>query len=239
MLNIKRLVFVSVILSCFFSASRFYAQKINQFDANKKRTGVWRKFYPNKTIRYEGKFKNGKEIGVFKFYEKSSSKQPVIVKRYSEKSDSTKVEFYSSKGLLQSEGFFIGKIRVGVWKFYFKNKKLMSEEFYDNGKLDGKTINYYPDGKPTEISFYKNGLKDGLSKKYSSDGILIEEITYKNGKPNGLAKFFELNGNLKEEGNYKNGKRVGEWEFYINGEAASKNDIKNKKTFTKSKKGKE
>ena len=40
------------------------AQKINQFDANKKRTGVWVKYHPNKRIRYTGEFKNGRILDI-------------------------------------------------------------------------------------------------------------------------------------------------------------------------------
>ena len=86
-----------------------------------------------------------------------------------------------------------------------------------------------------EISFYKNGLLDGVSKKFSSKGVLIEEVTYKNGKPNGLAKYFELNGNLKESGQYKDGKRVGKWEYYMDGEIATDEEIKKKKKYQKKK----
>ena len=48
-------------------------EKINQLDQNGKRTGIWKKFYPNQRIRYEGQFENGKEIGIFKFYNAASS----------------------------------------------------------------------------------------------------------------------------------------------------------------------
>ncbi|PQJ78175.1 toxin-antitoxin system YwqK family antitoxin [Polaribacter porphyrae] len=237
MINIKRLVNVFLVLVIFFLSDSILAQKINQFDANKKRTGVWRKYYPNKTIRYEGQFKNGKEIGVFKFYEKSNSQFPIIIKRYSDYKDTIAVEFYTIKGRLQSKGFFINKTRVGEWQYYFKNNKLMSKEFYHQGKLHGKIVNYYPNGKPTEIVFYKNGLKDGLSKKYSSDGILIEELNYEKDKLNGLAKYYELNGNLKEKGVYKNGKRIGKWEYFMDGEVADDEELKKKKKFTKKKGG--
>ena len=92
----------------------------------------------------------------------------------------------------------------------------MSEEFYNQGKLEGKLINFYPNGKTTEITEYKNDLKHGISQKYSSDGILIEEVTYENGILNGSAIFYELKGNLKEKGIYKNGKKFGKWELELN-----------------------
>jgi antitoxin component YwqK of YwqJK toxin-antitoxin module len=211
-------------------------QKINQFNENNKRTGTWIKYYDNDKIRYTGQFENGKEIGVFKFYDISNSDFPAIVKTYAQNQDIVLVEFFSTKGKLQSKGYFKGKNRVGKWIYYFKDEKIMSEEEYTEGKLEGKLVNYYPNGKETEITFYKNGRKDGLSQKYSSDGILIEEITFKNGKQNGPAKYFELNGNLKESGSYLDGKRVGEWEYYLDGEVTSDESVKNKKViYTKKK----
>ena len=78
MINIKRLFFVLLFFACFFTSEDINAQKINQFNKNKKRTGVWKKYHSNKRIRYIGEFKNGKEIGVFKFYDITSSKNPVI-----------------------------------------------------------------------------------------------------------------------------------------------------------------
>lgn len=235
MLNIKILSLVFTFITCFLSSNNCNSQKINQFDANKKRTGVWKKYYPNKRIRYTGQFVNGKEYGVFKFYDISDSKTPTAIKVYAKNSDSVTVSFYSLKGNLKSKGVFIGRKRVGPWNYFFADGKIMSKEFYVDGKLDGKLINYFPNKKPAEISFYMNGLKHGVSKKYSSKGILIEEVMFENGKPNGMAKYFELTGLLKEKGVYKNGKRFGKWEYYLDGEIASDEEVKKKKTFIKSK----
>ena len=220
----------------FFFVLGIFSQKINQFDSENRRTGIWKKLYSNQEIRYEGQFKNGKEIGIFKFYEFSNSKQPSIIKNFIEKTDSVKVHFFSSKGILQSKGFFIEKNRVGRWQYFFKDGKIMSEEFYNQGKLEGKLINFYPNGKTTEITEYKNDLKHGISQKYSSDGILIEEVTYENGILNGSAKFYELKGNLKEKGIYKNGKKFGKWEFYIDGEITDEKKIEKNNTYKKNEK---
>ena len=64
MLNIKRKFSIALLLSVYFMIS-VNAQNFNKFDANGKRTGVWKKFYDNGKIRYSGVFKNGKEIGSF------------------------------------------------------------------------------------------------------------------------------------------------------------------------------
>ena len=233
MISLEKIFKTSLFLSFLFIYTSNFAQKINQFDANKQRTGVWKKYYDNQKIRYEGQFKNGKEIGIFKFYDETTSELPTIIKRFSETTDSVAVEFYLTNGKLQSKGFFIDKNRVGKWQYFFQDGKIMSEETYNQGKLEGKLINYYPNGKPTEITTYTKGLKHGISQKFSSDGILIEEVTFENNILNGLAKFFELNGNLREKGIYKDGKKFGKWEFYIDGEITSEDEIEKNKKFKK------
>lgn len=221
MINIKRLLVVSVFFTLFFSANAI-AQKINQLNSEGKRVGVWRKFYDNGKIRYQGQFENGKEVGVFKFYKNIASTQPAIVKEFLPNSNKASVKFYDSNGKLKSAGEMIGKNRVGKWMYYFSDGKPLSEELYTNGKLNGLLKNYYPNGKTTEETIYKNGKKHGVSKIYANDGVLIEEVNYSYGKLNGQAKYFDLKGNLTEKGTYANGRRSSDWEYYSNGEVTNK-----------------
>jgi antitoxin component YwqK of YwqJK toxin-antitoxin module len=229
MILTKKLFIVFAFFACYLVSEDCNAQKINQFNANNQRTGVWKKYHPNKKIRYTGAFIDGKEIGVFKFYDSTSAEKPTIIKTFFKDSDSLFVKFYTLTGKIKSEGALEGRKRVGSWKYFYPNGTIMSQENYKDGKLHGAQLVYYPEGKVTELSEYKNGLLDGISSKFSSKGILIEEVTYKNGIPNGLAKFFELNGDLKETGVYKNGKREENWAYYLEGEIASKEEQKKAK----------
>jgi antitoxin component YwqK of YwqJK toxin-antitoxin module len=185
MINIKRLFFIFVFFACFFTSKELNAQKINQFDENNKRTGLWKKHYPNKKIRYQGIFKNGKEVGVFKFYDIRSSEFPVSIKTYTEKKDTVAVKFYSIKGRLQSKGKMLFRKREGKWSYYFANGNILAQENYTNGKLNGTVLNYYPQGNLAEQTDYKNGLKHGVSKKYSNKNVLMVEVHYKEGKLTG------------------------------------------------------
>ena len=227
MLEIKRLFFIFTFFTFYFISKDCNAQKINLFDSLNKRTGIWKKYHPNKRIRYTGQFKDGKELGVFKFYDITTSRKPILIKTFYENSDSLFVQFYRLNGNLKTEGILNERKRVGLWKYFYKNGAVMSQENYKKGLRHGEQFVFYSNGKITEKSLFKNGLLDGISSKYSSKGILIEEVTYKKRKPNGLAKYFELNGNLKETGIYIDGKRVGKWEYYLEGELAQKED-KNK-----------
>ncbi|NVK51634.1 MAG: toxin-antitoxin system YwqK family antitoxin [Flavobacteriaceae bacterium] len=223
MINIKRLFFVSSFFLCFLSVSILQAQKINQFDANKKRTGVWRKYYPNKKLRYTGQFKDGKEVGTFKFYNIKNSKFPDIIKVFQHNSDSVLVSYYYPNQKLKGKGMMLGRKKVGKWNYYFNNGKKFSEETYKEGKLDGVFLVYYKKtGKIAEKSEYIGGKLHGNSKIYADNGVLIEAVTYRNGLPNGWATYYDLQGKLKEKGQYKNGVRIGKWEYYLDGKLVTK-----------------
>ena len=231
MINIKRLFFVALFFSCFLCVSTLEAQRYNQFDKNKKRTGVWKKYYPNKRIKYIGTFKDGKEVGTFKFYSMSFTRIPEAIKMFHKNSDSVTVTYFYDKGKLKGKGMLYGRKKVGKWIYYYKKGPVFSEEFYVDGKLSGKSIVYFKsNGKVAEEATYKNGVLHGHSKNFSDKGVLIEDVIYKNGKANGLARYFELSGGLKERGVYKNGIRVGKWEFYLDGEIV---DAKKKKESRK------
>ena len=219
--------------SFYFGLTPAKAQEINQFTKDKKRTGVWKKYYSNKRIRYVGSFLNGKEVGVFKYYDITTSKHPTIIKEFSPTSDSAKVSYYNLDGKLRTKGIMVKKNRIGRWVYYFPNGAIFSEEFYKDGKLEGELKNYYKNGNILEITQYSNGMKNGVSKKFSDQQVLIEKVTYENDILDGKGMYFELNGDLKEEGYYSKGKRIGKWEFYIGGKKVSKKEIKEGQKFNK------
>jgi len=225
MINRKHF-FLACFTFLFLSTIDVNAQKTNQFDVHKKRTGVWKKYYKNKKIRYVGQFKNGKEIGTFRFYDKTSSSFPIAIKEFYTNSDSVNVSYFFLNGKLKTKGMFLERNRIGKWTYFFENGKVLSEESYKDGLLSGPLKIFYKNGKLTEDANYQKGLLHGVSKKYSEAGVLIEKITYINGKEDGEASYYELKGNLKERGSYKNGKRIGKWEFYLNGEALSEEEQK-------------
>ena len=200
--------------------------KINQFN-NGKRTGLWKKYYNNGKIRYVGQFKNGKEIGVFKFYSPLSSKHPIAIKTFENQNNIVKVIYFTIEGALESEGEMDGKKRIGLWKYYQdKGKKLLSEENYKNGVLNGESVTYYKNGKIAERLFYKNGKLDGSTERHAANGILLNNLSYKDGKLNGLAKYYDIKGKLIYTGNYEDDVKVGKWKYFENGKSVSVDKLK-------------
>ena len=209
------------VISIFYSANA--QQTINKLDANEKRDGVWKKKYSNNRVRYVGTFKHGKEIGTFKYYSASNSDHPIIIKKYNTSNALADVQFFTTKGILESKGIMKGKLRIGKWLFYHENgKSIMSEENYVQGRLDGAYKNFYPNGEPTEVTYYKNGFLDGNYKKYSIKGLMYNDFNYVQGKLNGMAIYYSRStGDLIKKGPFKNDLRVGIWENYVDGELVS------------------
>ena len=101
--TITRTVFFLLFFLFFFGTIATKAQKINQFTKDNKRTGLWKKYYTNKRIRYEGTFIDGKEVGVFKYYDITTSKHPTIIKEFSKKTDSSTVSYFNLDGKLRKK----------------------------------------------------------------------------------------------------------------------------------------
>ncbi len=215
------LIFIIIaLISTNFSSAQ---TEINQLDENDERHGVWKKYYTNKRIRYQGTFNHGKEQGVFKYYSAAQSDYPNVIKEFNTNNTTAQVSFYDNNGLLLSSGKMNGKERVGKWQFYHEDgKTIMSEENYSSGKLDGDYKTFYKSGKPTEVANYKNGELDSVYRKYSIKGHLYQHFNYKNGKLNGKVVYYNRKtGELTTKGEFKNNVRVGTWENYVDGELIS------------------
>lgn len=211
-------LFTYILSILFFSVS---AQTINQLDENGKQHGVWKKnFDGTNVLRFEGKFNHGKEIGLFKFYQKINNKAVLAATReFLEPGTKAKVTFFASNGKVISEGQMNGKKYVGEWKYYQKDsdKLLTLEHFDDHGNLTGERFIYYVTGQVSQKETYKNGKLNGVSVWYSEDNIVIKEYTYVNGVLHGLSKFYDPKGQLITEGFYKNDQMDGIWKYYENG----------------------
>lgn len=192
--------------------------KINQFNSKGERIGIWKKKYNNGSVRYVGQFKNGKEVGVFRYYSAKSSKFPIVIKTFREEDSLAKVKFYTVEGILESKGAMVGKKRIGKWIYYNSDgKSILSEESYVNGLLDGEVKTYYSFGKITEILNYRNGKLHGNTKRFADNGNLLDDLNYVRGKLQGLAKYYNLQGKLIYSGVYENDEKVGKWEYFENG----------------------
>ncbi len=196
----------------------FSQEKINQYNSENQRNGLWKGYYnDSKLLRYEGAFNNGIETGLFTYYANTDKKTIMATRNFDRKNNAYTI-FYDDLGNKVSEGNLKNKLRTGVWEFYHKNAKtIMSTENYVEDKLEGTKEVFYTNGKLAEAVNYKNNLKEGVSKKYSEDGKLLEEAHFKNGIAQGPYIIYDKNGQMVIKGNYKNDKKNGIWDYFSNG----------------------
>ncbi len=206
-------------------------EKINQLDAKGNRHGVWKGVHEkSQRPRYEGTFVNGKETGVFKYFDDTKAGTVIATRDFSKGDGSCYVVMYNQKGNKVSEGLLNkDKQNHGVWKYYHQNSpQSMSVETFNNGKLHGRVVVYYKNGKIASETHYEDGVKEGIFKKYSEDGIVLEEIPYKNNQFNGWVIYRDINGQIIAQGMYEKGLKKGIWKFYENGKLIREVDSESK-----------
>ncbi|MDG5492291.1 toxin-antitoxin system YwqK family antitoxin [Psychroserpens sp. SPM9] len=225
--------YLFIFILTLLALSSFAQQSVNQFDADGKRHGVWRKYFDKtQELRYEGQFNHGKEVGLFKFYTLYKGESVLsATKQFNDTNSKAMVKFLSSKGKLISEGEMDGRHHIGKWIYYHnKSDAVMSTEYYNaNGELEGEKLVFYPDGTTAEQANYVNGKLEGKSIWYAKDGKTLKEFTYANNELNGVSKYYDADGNLQAEGAYKNDLRIGVWTYYENNKKSKVMHYKNGK----------
>tara|TARA_B100000795_G_C22805885_1_gene444857 strand:- start:7114 stop:7965 length:852 start_codon:yes stop_codon:yes gene_type:complete len=112
---------------------------------------------------------------------------------------------YKSDQIVE-EGNYENNRKVGIWTFYFNNRKVKHKLNYINNKPNGAAIFYYKNGKIREKGTWKNNRWIGLYEMYYPNGNLKNKFNYNNqGQKNGAQFFFHENGNLMISGTWNNG----------------------------------
>ena len=190
------------------------AQNYNQTDSKGRRQGVWKVYYANGQLRYEGEFKNDKCKGVFRYFDEQGNL--VATNDFEKSGEKAFNKTYAPNGRVIATGYYVNQKKEGGWKYYDKTTgQLLLFEENKNGKVDGWSKLYNPNnGVLAEEIEYEEGIPEGQCRKYSDTGVLVMECIYHNGKLNGPAKTYYSNTALKEEGQYANGVKVGTWKTY-------------------------
>jgi antitoxin component YwqK of YwqJK toxin-antitoxin module len=117
-----------------------FAQKINRYK-NNKYEGLWISYSDsvNKKIESKGKYRDGREIGVWKFYYEDGTLRKR--ERYAKKNIKTK--YFYPNGKIKSKG----------------NSMVVMEGEYLHFYYQGKWIYFSEDGKPTELIEYEKGTQ--------------------------------------------------------------------------------
>ena len=223
-----------------------FKEKINRFNKQKQRNGIWKDFYPNNGIKTEKNYFNGKLNGYYKVFDENGK----MIKTYLYREDSlitdniieepkiiVKDDFYAS-GKPRSSGGYIDTIPVGLHKYYNEQGDVATAKFFDEagimvsqgalnekGKKNGKWTFYYKTGEIKAKGNYKNNRKTGQWIYYFRNGDVEQKGSFTKNKHSGTWTWYYPSGKVWREEEYVSGKEEGSFiEYDEDGEVLAKGE---------------
>jgi len=185
---------------------------------------VYREVFEDGTLKYEGVYSDGVEIGThYKYIQKrrcdSSSFRrddttDVFIKRLVCRNvpiPDSAVEYFD--GTVVARGAVDSlRNRIGIWTEFHNTGEFRGKGVYKEGNRTGDWEFFYASGKLEQKGKYdKKGRSQGLWKWYYESGKIWREETYINGRRDGDLKDYNEEGNVILQGNYIDGKKEGNW----------------------------
>lgn len=203
-----------ILASLLFALSTAFAQDFNRTDGKGRRQGEWRDYYANGQLRYEGRFKNDKCKGLFKYYDEQGNLK--ATNEFDKSGEKALNKTYAPNGRMIATGYYVNQKKEGEWKYYDANSgQLRLVEDNQNGKTHGWSRLYNPNnGVLAEETQYVNDVPEGQCRKFSDTGVLLMECQYHNGLLDGPCKSYYPSTALKEEGQFVKGQKTGVWKTY-------------------------
>jgi len=185
--------------------------QVNQTDTNGLRQGLWKKYYPNGKLIYEGTFIDNKPVEKWKRYHDNGIIRAEI--NYSATSDSACARLFDKSGNLIAEGVYIDEKKEGKWR-YLSDGRLASEEEFQAGVKNGISRKYYQTGELLEELEWSLGQLNGKYRAFYKNGKPYLECMYKENQRDGFCIASFENGKMEMDAFYKEGSRHGEWKFF-------------------------
>jgi antitoxin component YwqK of YwqJK toxin-antitoxin module len=202
------LFFISI-----FGGNSIAQSNLNQTDEQGRRTGKWVDYHANGKKRYEGTFKDGYEVGTFRYYNGMGVLVTELI--YSQKGEYAEAKIFYNDGKVKAEGRFHKRKKDGVWKYYAHDPYyLAKEESYKDGVKDGRWRIYYPDGQLSSEINWKDGLREGPWLEYFENGDPRIIAYFKNGKLDGTYEIYLIGNIPTKRGAYFKGNMDGIWYYY-------------------------
>ena len=198
------------IIMCLFISALALAQNVT--DEQGRKQGKWSQNHDNGQLRYEGSFVDDNPSGIFLYYTERGVLKANL--EFFNEGESASARLYHANGKVQAVGLYQNELKEQLWKYYDKKEKLIREENYKIGKLEGQTTLYYPDGNVLEKSTYVADKKDGKSLQYYRNGQLKLSANYKADKLEGSYTLYNSAGVKKYSGKYLNDIKDGIWKYY-------------------------
>ncbi|NNC82708.1 MAG: toxin-antitoxin system YwqK family antitoxin [Flavobacteriales bacterium] len=202
------------------------------YEANKK-TGLWKRYYPNGKLLSEITYANNIPNGPYKTYYETGIPEEVGNWRFNKNTGDFK-RYHPNGNLSQKFTFSENGIRNGQQLYYHENGQVELEVQINNGKEEGTLKRYYANGDLKETKEFNGGkMTEGSIKTYTmkKPEVVVKETpavpvkrtqVVKNDTPN--ISVFKQTGNntlynkdrqISQSGYFKNGRLWnGKWYRY-------------------------
>ena len=144
--------------------------------------GIYKEWYPNGILKYEGTFVNGQRQGLFHSWYPSGKKKNE--RKYKNNVlDSISVSFFEN-GMMKKKHNHDTDLAL-VWDYTdFPNTLITFHEQF--GKLNGLYTKWDNYGRKIEEGYYHNDKKDSIWLKYDLDGFIYEKGRFEDDQKDGL-----------------------------------------------------
>ncbi len=214
-MNLK-IITIASLLAISATATCQTETEINKTDQQGRKQGHWIKKYPNKSVMYDGVFKDDHPVGEFRRYYENNTLKSLLI--YNDNGTEAVAGIYHPNGYISSKGKYVNQMKEGKWQFFSIsiNGYLICEEHYSGNLKNGPSVKFYPDSTVAEKLTYINDIKQGEWIQYYPNGAVCLKSNYLNGKINGRFEVWFENGQIEFSGQYKNDARDGLWHIYNN-----------------------
>ena len=185
-------------------------EKINRFDRNNNKTGVWKKYSASGILIEEGAYKNGKKNGIFKQYKYNGELNELKKYNMNElKQDAEELKFVE----LYKEYYSTGELHFTIAKNNNRKRQGITQEYKKNGDVIITKI-FKNDTLFAEGIIDKEGLRQEKWKFYYEGEKIIGKGKYNNDRKTGIWYYYYRTGELEQEGKFNKGNHSGKWVWY-------------------------
>ncbi len=184
---------------------------LNHTDAGGLKQGLWKRYYPNQRLMYEGKFQSDKPVGEWRRYHENGALMAILI--HSEATDSVAARLFDLAGKLVAEGTYRGEKKSGLWTYFSEGRRVSEEEFAD-GLKSGTSRVYYPSGELLEEAEWKDNKKSGRYRAFFTSGKPFLECIYSNDQRNGFCVTYYPTGEMEVDAFYREDVPDGDWKYY-------------------------
>jgi len=185
-------------------------EKINRFNAEGEKEGVWKIFTDKGILREEGEYKNGQKNGLFKLYKYNGELDEL--QRFNQgeillaEEDLQFVQFHK-------EYYSTGELHFTIAKNDFDQRQGITQEYDKKGNILVTKI-FRKDTLIAEGIIDKKGLKQGKWKFYNKEKSVIANGKYKDDYQVDEWFYYYPTGKIEQKGKFRKGELNGKWVWY-------------------------